>query len=283
MKKLLFLLLIVGISYSSSKATHLMGSELTAELISGDDYLVTLTVYRDTLGIPMSLHQTLNVDSMGTAYGTYVMDFDSTTGQLIMGPYGIEMYTFTDTITLPGPASYSISWLYCCRNGAILNCANPLGESMMLKTTVATYGSTGSNSTPVFLAPPVAFVSHNMPWQYNPLPFDADGDSLVWAIDTPKTSGYNNVNGWVTPSADSLNPYSVDPVTGEVSWTPDMLGNFVASFLVDEYRNGVRIGSMRRDMQMVVVPDSNNVPRIANFNTLFPVNANWTQLRSDTC
>ena len=144
----------------------------------------------------------------------------------------------------------------------------------MLKTTVSTYGSTGSNSTPVFLAPPVAFVSHMMPWQYNPLPFDADGDSLVWLVDTPKTSGYVNVAGWTTPSADSLGPFVMDPVTGEVSWTPNMLGNFVYSFIVDEYRNGVRIGSMRRDMQMIVIPDSNNVPRIGNFGNLFPVNSN---------
>ena len=42
-----------------------------------------------------------------------------------------------------------------------------------------------------------------------------------------------------------------------------MVGNFVASFAIEEYRNGVLIGAMSRDMQFVVVPDSTNaVPSI---------------------
>ena len=44
-----------------------------------------------------------------------------------------------------------------------------------------------------------------------------------------------------------------------------MLGNFVASFLIEEFRNGVKIGEMRRDMQYIVVPPTiNNAPMFPN-------------------
>jgi hypothetical protein len=39
---------------------------------------------------------------------------------------------------------------------------------------------------------------------------------------------------------------------------PDTIGHFVASFLVSEFRNGVKIGEIRRDMQIIVVDDSTN-------------------------
>ena len=42
-----------------------------------------------------------------------------------------------------------------------------------------------------------------------------------------------------------------------------MVGNFVASFVIEEYRNGILVGAMSRDMQFVVVSDSDNaVPSI---------------------
>ncbi len=52
-----------------------------------------------------------------------------------------------------------------------------------------------------------------------------------------------------------------------------MLGNFVASILVEEFNNGTKIGEIRRDYQMIVIPDTTKCPRIANFD-IFPTDAN---------
>ena len=157
-------------------------------------------------------------------------------------PYGVETYFFHDTITVPGPGEYTVEWYNCCRNGAIQNLANPLSENMYLSTTFTNVQG-ATNSTPVFLAPPVTYLPINQPWQYNSLPFDVDGDSLVWTIDTPLTDLGLYCAGWVTPSAAlPADAFMIDATTGQINWTPDMAGNFVASIRVEEYSNGVKIG-----------------------------------------
>ena len=45
-------------------------------------------------------------------------------GLLPFYPYGVEVYFFMSTITLPGPGEYTISWHQCCRNAAIQNLPN---------------------------------------------------------------------------------------------------------------------------------------------------------------
>ena len=105
------------------------------------------------------------------------MFFDTTSGNLMpaMTVYGIEVYTYLDTITFPGNGHYSISWSDCCRNVAIINMSNPGGESLALETYI-TVDSGNINSSPYYMTPPVADLPADTLWQYNPLPFDPDGD-----------------------------------------------------------------------------------------------------------
>ena len=77
------------------------------------------------------------------------------------------MYHFTDTIDFPSNGYYMIKWTDCCRNGAIVNMANPLSESMSFLTYV-NVDSANPNSSPTFLAPPVSYLPANTLWQYNP-------------------------------------------------------------------------------------------------------------------
>ena len=61
----------------------------------------------------------------------------------------------------------------------------------------------------------------------------------------------------------------MDSITGEISWDAKLVGNFVASFAIEEYRNGVLIGAMSRDMQFIVIADTNNaMPNISNMQTI---------------
>jgi hypothetical protein len=237
--------------------------------------VIHLTAYRDTLGIPFSPYADFNIyDSNGTLVLMTTTNQLPGSGALMAGyPYGVETYFFHDTIVVPGPGEYTVEWYNCCRNGAIQNLSDPLAENMYLSTTFTNVAST-TNSTPVFLAPPVTYLPINQPWQYNSLPFDVDGDSLVWTIDTPLTDLGIYAAGWVSPSAaTAADAFTIDAITGQIDWTPNLAGNFVASIRVEEYSNGVKIGEIRRDYQMIVVPDPNRCPRITNFD-IFPVDAN---------
>jgi len=289
MKKgfILFLSLILAVS---SYATHLMGGQITATYISSDTtgshYVLDLEVYRDTLGVQMMLGQSVDVYLLDTTvfpptYSpafSHTIAFDTTTGgamSSMSSVYGVEIYNFRDTITFPSNGNYMIKWDDCCRNGAIINMSAPLSEHMSFLTYVSV-DSSNPNSTPTFLTPPVAYLPVDSIWQYNPLPFDPDGDSLVWQISVPLGQGSPVpvvVNGYVdlsdTTFSNLTGLFSIDAVTGQITWNPKMMGNFVASFAIQEYRNGVLIGGMSRDMQFVVVSDTvNAMPNISNMQSL---------------
>jgi hypothetical protein len=288
MKK--FFTLCLGIAIAvSSYASHLMGGQISATHLSSDTagshYYLELDVYRDTLGIPMSLNQSVDVFVLDTS-GNYSLLFSQSLTFGVGGPvssmssvYGIEVYHFVDTITFPANGYYMVKWNNCCRNGAIINMSSPLSESMSFLTYI-NVDSSSPNSSPTFLAPPVSYLPTNTAWQYNPLPFDPDGDSLVWHLSIPLSSGatvpsvvmgYENLSDTTYSNANGL--FSIDSITGEISWDAKMVGNFVASFAIEEYRNGVLVGAMSRDMQFVVVPDTSNaMPIISNMNSV-PTNS----------
>lgn len=276
MKKLLLLTCILASTFFYTKATHLMGGEITAKQISGNDYEVCLTLYRDTLGIPITLSAHFEVrDLSGILYGTFQIPYD-TFHVLTNIAYGVEIYNYKDTVTLPvdtfpnAQGAFKISFSNCCRNNAILN----LQPGNMYLTTTLTLDSNAANSTPYFMAPPIVQANVGTPLQYNPLPIDPDGDSLVWSIDTPLQSRTAYSANYITP-ADTLNgALSIDPLTGQISWTPKTMGNYVISILVEEYRNGVKIGEIRRDMQFVVTQIVNFMPRINNLGSTIPPDPN---------
>ena len=282
MKKITTLFLIFTISITAY-GTHLMGGQIVANHIGAYDYQIEFTAYRDTVGIPISATAQFDISQQDTSGAWNLLfsstaSFDTTSGGLlssVITVYGVEVYTYIDTITMPGDGFYSISWNDCCRNGAIINMSNPLSESMKLSTFL-TVDSLNPNSSASYTTPPVAYLPSHTLWQYNPLPFDPDGDSLVWSLATP-TSSNGNVNGYDFLSdstySDSAAIFSLDSITGSLTWSAKLVGHFVASFIVEEYRNGVSIGSMRRDMQFIVIADtSKSMPQISNMQSV-PTNS----------
>ena len=287
MKKIFFFLFSIFIVFSSN-ATHLMGGQITASYLSSDStgshYIFELTAYRDTIGIPMGVSAVFDIESYDTSNGTwnslqtYTVTYDTSSGNLLptVTVYGVEVYSFLDTITLPGNGYYSISWSECCRNAAIVNMYSPLAENLHL-TTYLTVDNLNPNSSPTFLTPPVAYLPHDTIWQYNPLPFDPDGDSLVWSLATPLHTSSVQVSGYEYLSdslySDTTGIFTLDSITGSISWDPRILGNFAASLIIEEFRNGSKIGEMRRDMQFIVINDTSNfLPTISNFQNI-PTNS----------
>lgn len=265
--------LVIG-STLTTYATHLMGGEITLQDLGNQEYQVTLIVYRDTVGIPMSTTAAINFNGPNNASFSISIPYDSViSGSLLpMYPYGVEIYLFVDTVTLSAYGQWDVSWENCCRNAAIINLSNPLNESMTLVSSIVT-DSASSNSSPFFLVPAAIFLPDSTSWQYNPLPFDPDGDSLHWSIDQPLSDTGVYCAGYITPSSDPSNVFSIDPITGTISWTANVVGHYVASILVDQYRNGIWVGEIRRDMQFIVVPSGQGSPIWNNLASI-PTDAN---------
>jgi len=184
-------------------------------------------------------------------------------------PYGVEVYFYSAMITLSNPGEYKVLWSQCCRNAAIQNIPNPDSFDMELYTDF-TVDPAQPGSTPYFMVRPVVFLPINTPWQYNPLPFDPDGDSLAWSLDLPhSTTG--PITGYTNPPSVSGGNISIDPLTGTISWTASLLGNFVYTVTCEEYKNGIKVGEIRRDMQFIVL-QAGPTPALMNLNELSTLN-----------
>jgi hypothetical protein len=147
---------------------------------------------------------------------------------------------------------------------------NPGSLSIFLDCSF-TVDLTTSTSSPYFLSPPIVCLPVNTPWQYNPLPFDEEGDSLSWSLDTPYDyvpgifpNGYPIV-GYSFPPSLAGGSLTINPFTGQISWTASVTGNFVYTVVCEEYRNGLKLGEIRRDMQFIVLPNG-NLPSLSNLN-----------------
>lgn len=258
MKKL-FLSLFVLISISGQvSASHLMGGQITAKHLGGLDYLIELTLYRDTLGISVAPSEVINISSPNPSIGAFNVTLPSAPAVFLGN--NTEEYIYSDTVSFPQADIYDIWWFSCCRNSAIVNLSNPGSDGFFLSCNI---NFISTNSSPDFLNPPVTVAQQNQPFYYNPLPFDADGDSLFWSLDIPQDGGTVPgtsfpLAGYSPPSSDPSMPFTMDSLTGEISMMPNILGNYVISIICKEYRQGVLLGQIRRDMQFIVVPAANN-------------------------
>src|SRR5690606_35483573 len=115
----------------------------------------------------------------------------------------------------------------------------------------------------------------NTPDQYNNGAVDPEGDCLVSEVINPKTAGTcadNPSNVPFSPQApwptigfpnnpiQTNNTFVLDPATGTISFTPPVAGPETLSIRTNEYRNGVKIGSILRDVQIQVITPCTVIP-----------------------
>lgn len=177
MKKILLLLLVCILSLQT-KATHLMGGQITSRNLGGLVYEVKLTLFRDTLGIPIAQSETITFTN---SFGTFMFTAPALAGPAINIGNGVEKYEYLTVVTFPYYGTFKAYYNNCCRNIAILNIPNAGNYSMYLDVEILV---DSTNSSPVFLNDPITLAQENQPFSYNPAPFDTDGDSLLglWTL-----------------------------------------------------------------------------------------------------
>ena len=257
-------------------ATHLMGGDLSYECLGNNQYRITLRVYRDCNGINAASYEVMYMSAncgTGTQYMTKISTQEITpvcagfTGTACNGgggTYGIEEHVYQTTMNIPATCTnIELYWRRCCRNGAITTLSSPLSERMYIETLLT--DAAVCNNSPTFLNSPVSFICMGQPTDYNHGASDPDGDDLIFSL----TDCFNNDNDAVNYSAgfsantplSSTNGIVIDPETGALSFTPSSAGQVgVLCVLVEEYRNGVKISEISRDIQFTVLACSNDSP-----------------------
>lgn len=270
----LFVLGLVMIA-GQLKASHIAGGDLTVQHLGGCNYVITLNLFRDCDGITMSTAETVTVLNNCTgasqsltlplvngSNGTEVSQLcpsqvNSSTCNGGTLP-GMQQYTYRDTVCLDSTCNnLEMSWTTCCRNGAIVNIDTPASEDIIIN---AVYNPSGTldNNTPTFTAQPIPYVCINQVINYNYGVVETDGDSLVFSLVPTLGTGIVYTAGYT--GAVPIPGITIDPVTGQLNFTPTLLGNFVVVMQVEEYRDGILISTVRRDIQIVVINCPNNVP-----------------------
>lgn len=98
----------------------------------------------------------------------------------------------------------------------------------------------------------VALASAGHPFNYDLLAADADGDSLVFSLKPTLQAHTSDAPGYTLPAATS-GFISIDAHTGVLSWlNPVMAGVYSIGVETKEYRNGVLLGVVFRDMLITV-------------------------------
>ena len=128
----------------------------------------------------------------------------------------------------------------------------------------------GFNSSPILLQPPIDYANVGYTFIHNPNAFDPDGDSLNFVLIPPKQDPFNNVPLYQSPTQIQPGPnnnLSLNPLTGELIWnSPQRAGIYNIAILITEFRNGIKMGTMVRDMQIIVDDKPNRPPTIPPIN-----------------
>ncbi|QNL21320.1 gliding motility-associated C-terminal domain-containing protein [Hyphobacterium sp. CCMP332] len=174
---------------------------------------------------------------------------------------------------------YYMVWDRCCRNNNISNLLSPgaQGQAFYLEFPPVNIGGTPFiNSSPVLFPPVSDYACLNEFFYFDFSGTDPDGDSLVYSMAEP-IRGWSSVNNpspflpfpgpyptviWQSGfDVDSMipgnPPLNISP-TGFLTVRPNTNGLFVFSVKCEEYRNGVKIGEIRRDFQIIVRTCPNN-------------------------
>ena len=283
--RFLFFFFLISLS-NNFMASHIIGGEVYYDSLGNDQYKVTFRIYRDcSNSLNANFDDPLGYTVFygnGTVYATYLVDMTvrDTLPLVVYNPcitvpndVCVESGIYIDTITLPfNPEGYHITYQRCCWSSAIDNIDSPSSNGATITTFVTGSSLTNSyNNSARFSALPPILLCANVPLVFDYSATDEDGDSLVYELIDPLESSPGNTNPqpetappynsatWANGSFTSSTPFgtgssvSIDSITGEIIFNPNMIGFYVASVIVHEYRNGVLINSSMRTFGYRVV------------------------------
>lgn len=283
----LILLLLLALPWGS-RATHLVGGEMSYKCLGNNQYEVTIIIYRDCFNgnaalddsVYVSIYDNSNQLISNPAIALFQQSLLPTTApnNCTTFPPNIctEKGVYIDTFNLPPrPGGYTITHQRCCRNATISNIPTPgnWGNSY----TIGIPSMDNCNTSPKYDSDPPVVLCLNQPINYDFSASESDSDSLYYELCellhgggqsndpmspinprplTPTPPPYTVVPyspGFTVSSPITANPqFSINHQTGKLSGRPVAAGQYVFAVCVSEYRNGQLLSTNRRDFQFNV-------------------------------
>ncbi len=270
---------------TAAKATHIVGGEIFYDYLGGNNYRITLKVYRDCLNGQAPYDNPASVgifNSAGVLVDTLSMNFPGSVpvppsiNNPCYTPPGnvcVEEAQYVEVKNLPPIAGgYTITYQRCCRNNTILNLVNPGGVGSTYTVNIPDPSLAVGNSSPRYNYFPPIFICQGAPLTFDHSASEPDGDSLAYSMCDPYDGAsasapmpqppagppYVNVPFNAPYSGAypiSSNPaITINPITGLMTGTPNLSGQWVVGVCCEEYRHGQLISIDKRDFQFNVLP-----------------------------
>ena len=282
----IILFLSLWLSIFSVNATHIVGGEIFYDCLGGNNYRITVKVYRDCgpnniNGTPFDDPLPLTIyDGANNLFGVFdiplspAFSIPTVTANpcLTPPPQCIEVATYSVVVNLPPtPGGYTLVYQRCCRNSSIQNLLNPSSTGGTYFIHIPDAGVVSCNSSPRFSTLPPLVICANDLFTFDQSATDPDGDSLVYSFYTPFEGGTSVLPN---PSPSDPPPYiplawapgysqtnqingtpnlGINSTTGIMTCMPNTLGIYVYAVKVSEYRSGVLLSEALREFQINVV------------------------------
>lgn len=257
-KIVLFLLVIL--SFHPVWATHQKAAEMMVEHVSGYTYRVILITYTYT-------QSSVDRPQLEVFWGDGNSSvLDRTKEQILSNDTKMNYYTGEHTYA--GPGRYQLYMEDPNRNSGVINVPNSVLTPMYVSTTILISPWLEGNSTPVTTRSPVDDnACLGQLYVHNPAVYDPDGDSVSYRLIPCRTGGGEPVPGYTYPAASDT--FYIDGYRGDLVWkNPLAQGEYNVAFLIEEWRDGIKIGDVTRDMQIIVRTCSNQPPYIESLEEI---------------
>lgn len=287
---------------------HIVGGEIEFETLEGGLYRINLIQYRDEAQTDNQVYEeTITVyifsNRTGATVSTHLLRLATITDvaysnqECAIDELQTSRVLYTADIAL-NPENYSheegyyIVWERCCRNTVIKNINNPKQTGMKYVLEIPPLWKDNKlfiNTSPSLLRPLRDYACVGQFYYTDFTGIDIDGDSLSYRLAAPLNSssetevpipqpkphipvswsaGYS-----VSNMVPGTKPLAISD-EGLLTVNPNQTGIFVFSVIVEEWRDGVQIGELQRDFQMLVV-DGCNPPDPPVVNVRIPDNSDF--------
>ena len=262
----------------NAEASHALGAELTYECLGNGEYRVRLAFFRDCAGSVQigSLNTEVEINSScfnttldlnllpptqyGAPFDQFLEDYEipiycqaSNCGSGSNAFPGIQEIVFEGVVTLPDCNDYIFSYAENARSASIETILTPGTEDIYVEAFLNSVAAP-CNSSPQFDLPARGIICLGQENVMIHTATDFDGDMLVYSLYTPLAGPNDPVNyeaGYTFTSPVNNNFFTL--ANGEVSVWPTEQIVTILGIKVEEFRNGILVGSVMRDMQVTVV------------------------------
>lgn len=287
--------LVLVLGAQAAYGNHIFGADFYYEYLSGNTYKISLAIYGDCNGaqdpsspyngLPLAVPtvslflsnstnplQTVNLNLEGPGVEvTPVCPREQLNTKCNGGTIdGVKRFIYSATMNVTLTSSLlkfrfegQLTNSQAGRSNQITNLAAQGNSIMVLEAELNNVP--GPNSSPRFTTIPTPFYCVNVPQQYNQGAVDANNDSLGYLLSAPLeptgTAAYVAGFSPTNPISYVPNTFTFSQLTGQLNFTPNISQKSLVVNKVNEYRNGVKVGSASRELTFVVLANcSVNTP-----------------------